>query len=45
MEKRDGEEGAISSGWSDGEGEGLGAYLDRVFGVLDDVGPEAKDAM
>jgi hypothetical protein len=26
-------------------GEDLGACLDRVFGVLDDVGPEAKDSM
>ena len=29
----------------DGEDEGLGALLDRVFGVSDDVGPEARGSV
>ena len=30
---------------ANGEDEGLGALLDRVFGVSDDVGPEARGSV
>jgi len=35
----------ILSGWGDGGDEDIEAHLDRVLGVLDDVGSEAKHSM